>query len=261
VAGLLVLLASVPALADDHAYRAGDGARRVGDIPWPAGYRRVAVEEGSFAAFMRRAPLLPAGSVPRRHDGGPAEAPWAAAAVLDMPLHDRNQQCADTALRYWFEYLRESGRGETMMARLTSGDPVRFADWSRRAGESDAARYGRFLSHCFNYVGSYSLSRDLPEVAEADVLPGDLVVQPNPRGGVGHLSIVVDVAASASGARAYLIGYGYLPAQSPILPVPETGRGIAASPWFTMAGFQAQHAALGPRYGFRRFTVAPGAGR
>ncbi|MFN7974682.1 MAG: DUF4846 domain-containing protein [Acidobacteriota bacterium] len=178
------------------------------------------------------------------------------AAVLDMPLLDATQQCADSALRYWFEYLHEAGKDDEIQAKLTSGEKVTLARWKadRKRGESDQEVFIRFLKHCMNYVGSYSLSRDLPSVDESDLGPGCLIVQPNPKGGIGHLSMIFDMARNARGERVFLVGYGFLPAQSVFLAKPDAGNGPAATAWFSLEGFQAQHAYLGKTFVYRRFA-------
>lgn len=115
--------------------------------------------------------------------------------------------------------------------------------------------FAGFMKYCMNYVGSYSLSRDLPPVVEADLTPGCLIVQPNPKGGIGHLSMLFDVGADAKGHRAFLVGYGFLPAQSVHLARPDAPNAAAGSAtWFTLQGFQEQHAYLGKTFVYRRFA-------
>lgn len=251
---LVLALGALPAVAFDYPFHAGAATRRVVDLPAPAGFERSPVAAGSFADYVRRAPLMPPGSPVLRHDGAEVHGATEITAVLDMPLLNQNQQCADSALRYWFEYLREAGRTGEIACRLTSGDGARLADWRRRPGEGDDAHYRRFLAHCMEYVGSYSMNRDLRKIDAAELAPGDLIVQPNPKAGIGHLSLVVDVARDARGRTALLVAYGFLPAQSVHLPKPGPGNGAdASSPWFTLEGFQRQHEPLGAAYTYRRF--------
>lgn len=260
-----LLLLALPAVATPQPHAAGTfsypfhegpASRRVADIAAPAGYERVAVASGSFAEYVRDAPLMPSGSDVLRYDGVAVHDAEDVTAVLDMPLLNQNQQCADSALRYWFEYQREAGREETITARLTSGEWVSLADWrrKRRSGESDDKVYRRFLAHCMEFVGSFSMNRDLGKIEASELQPGDLIVQPNPKGGIGHLSLVVDVARDAKGRVALLVAYGFLPAQSVHLPRPEVRHAAApGSPWFTLEGFQSQHEGLGATFTYRRF--------
>lgn len=246
--------------AFDYPFHEGPMERRVEDVPAPAGYERVAVGEGSFARYVRGAPLMPSGTPVRRHDGRVVAGAGEVVAVLDMPLLNDMQQCADSALRYWFEYQHEGGNADALAARLTSGEIVRFGEWrSHHARASDGPRktFLRFLSYCMAYVGSWSLDRDLPAITAPELLPGDVIVQPSARaGGIGHLSIVFDVAAGPGGRRAYLVGYGFLPAQSVFIALPEPGNAVApGSPWFTRAGFESQHSYLGARFTYRRFAA------
>lgn len=251
-----MLVAALPLVAFRYPFHAGDGTRRVQDLAVPPGFERQAVPPGSFPDYLRQAPLLPAGSPVLRFDGQKVMEGSDVAAVLDMPLLDATQQCADSALRYWFEYLHEAGKDDEIQAKLTSGEKVTLARWKadRKRGESDQEVFIRFLKHCMNYVGSYSLSRDLPSVDESDLGPGCLIVQPNPKGGIGHLSMIFDMARNARGERVFLVGYGFLPAQSVFLAKPDAGNGPAATAWFSLEGFQAQHAYLGKTFVYRRFA-------
>lgn len=250
---LALLLGPALTFAFDYPFRTTNLTRRVEDIALPPGFQRVPVASGSFGDYMRHAPVLPAGTPVRLHDESIVLEASSVVAVLDMPLLNVDQQCADSALRYWFEFLREVGRDQDIRAKLASGKAVSLQEWnrSRRRGQTDDETYRSFLAHCMAYLNSASLNRDLAAVESGDLQPGDLVVQPNPRGGVGHLSIVFDVAESARGERLYLVGYGFMPAQDVHIPRPAEGRG--RGDWFTLEGFQAQHLNLGATYTFRRF--------
>ena len=55
-------------------------------IPTPSGYQRVPVSDGSFGAWLRRFPLLPAGTKVRLFDGRDKRFQDGVQAVLDLEV-------------------------------------------------------------------------------------------------------------------------------------------------------------------------------
>ena len=95
------------------------------------------------------------------------------------------------------------------------------------------------------YANSSSLARDLKTVDESELLPGDLYIQPDQsgRGGIGHVSVILDMCENTLGARLYLFGYGFIPAQDFHLPLPSSEQGIGK--WYTLNGYMSHVAAFG----------------
>lgn len=236
----LTLLVALPARAD-YPWRAG--AAQHGTVesrfPPPPGFRRVPAAPGSFAAWLRGLPLLPAGTPLLTHDGRRSGLPALAVADLDVGRRDL-QQCADSVIRLRAEWLWAAGRGREAVFHATSGDPLPFARWARgerprvvrdriawaggAPAASDHAAYRAWLDAVFTWAGTISLRLDSRPAAGAP-LPGDFLVQP---GSPGHAVIVLDVAEGAGGARRLLLGEGYTPAQGfHVLPAAD------GSAWFT----------------------------
>jgi hypothetical protein len=72
-----------------------------------------------------------------------------------------------------------------------------------------------------------------PVIAD-EVIPGDLFVQ-NERGGIGHVSVVLDVCKSKEGKKLFLIGYSFMPAQEFHIERARGKYGIGG--WFTLEGY------------------------
>ena len=209
----------------------------------PQGFARVALSPASFGAWLRALPLAPAGSAVRSFRGAvvlPADHD-SLAAVVDLDVGDQDlQQCADSVIRLHAEWLFARGRRDASY-RAASGAPMPFARWAHgermvaskltftwspaaRADGSHAS-YRRWLDGVFTYANTGSLARDADKVPEADLSPGDFVVQ---AGAPGHAVLVLDVARAAGGRRALLLGQGFMPAQSFHVLRPAAGAG----PWF-----------------------------
>lgn len=194
----------------------------------PPGCVRVALESGSFGAWLRRLPLRP--GRPRVHlwDGRLKANQEAHEAVVAIDVGRGNlQQCADAVIRLRAEWLWGRGCEESIAFHFTSGDLARWLAWkggerprvsgSRVAWAATArpdgsyASFRRYLDTVFAYAGSLSLARELARVPDPTrVEPGDVFVQ---GGSPGHAVLVADVAVDSSGARYFLLIQSYMPAQ------------------------------------------------
>jgi hypothetical protein len=216
-------------------------------IPPPSGYARVAVEEGSFGAWLRGLPLRPAGSPVLDFRGGEILAAdhAALAAVAELDVGSANlQQCADSIIRLHAEWLWSRGQKDRIAYRFTSGH---LASWTRYAagdrarvsgskvswvkgGPVDGSRatFRAYLDLVFTYAGTLSLDAEKQRPKREDVRPGDFFVL---GGSPGHAVLVLDVARNEKGERVALLGQGFIPAQDfHVLSPGEDG------PWFSLDG-------------------------
>jgi hypothetical protein len=213
----------------------------------PPGYTRVAVEPGSFGAWLRGLPLRPAGTPVRDFRGGQILAgdDPRLAAVAELDVGTANlQQCADSIIRLHAEWLWVQGQKNRIAYRFTSGD---LASWSRyaagerakisgskvkwvRSGAADSSRasFRAYLDLVFTYAGTLSLQAEKQRPSRESVRPGDFFVL---GGSPGHAVLVLDVAENAAGERVALLGQGFIPAQDfQILSSGQEG------PWFSLQG-------------------------
>lgn len=192
----------------------------------PPGARRVDAEAGSFAAFLRYLPLLPAGSPVLLYDGQKKSRQDVHAAVVDLDVGKRDlQQCADAAMRLRAEYLYWVGRFADIRFHPEPGRPKVLA----YSGGADRARFGRYLTQLFSDAGSASLQAELGR-RSGPVQPGDVLIQ---GGHPGHVVVVLDVAVASGGQRYLLLGQSYMPAQQ--FHVLRNLQDAALSPWFNEA--------------------------
>lgn len=188
----------------------------------PTGATRVAVADGSFAAWLRRLPMLPPEQLVHLYDGSLKPRQDVHHAVVDLDVARRDlQQCADAVMRLWAEYLFATGQTDRIKFHPEPGKPKAISWWggNRRAG------WSIFLTKVFADAGTASLEAELP-VATGAVQPGDVLIQ---GGHPGHAVLVLDVAEKG-GERYLLIGQSYMPAQQ--FHVVKNLGDAATSPWF-----------------------------
>jgi hypothetical protein len=240
-------------------------------LPPPPGYTRVAVEEGSFGAWLRGLPLRPVGTPVRNFRGGESLSGDDAslAAVTELDVGSANlQQCADSIIRLHAEWLWSRGQKERIAYRFSSGH---LASWSRyatgerahvagskvtwvKSGPVDGSRatFREYLDLVFTYAGTLSLATEKQRPRREDVRPGDFFVL---GGSPGHAVLVLDVARDPEGKRVALLGQGFIPAQDfHVLSPGEDG------PWFSL---DAEEVATPfwkpfPWSSLRRFQTPPG---
>lgn len=191
----------------------------------PDGYERTKEAEGSLGRFLRNYPLLPDGSPVLLYDGR-EKGHDSAVCVFDMHLGERDlQQCADSVIRMYAEYMRASGQEEKIAFHFVDGF---LCDWKsyksgRRisvngervswkgggaADDSDEA-FERYLEIVFAYASTLSLEEESRQVELSDLKIGDIFIR---GGSPGHVVMVVDTCEK-DGKKAFLLAQGYMPAQ------------------------------------------------
>ena len=148
--------------------------------------------------------------------------------VVRMPLLFPSdlEQCADFAMRFWAEYHKAIGRLDSLYLFDYSGKQISFT----QSGKS----YTNFLKWAFSNTNSHSLTNGCRPIAANQIIPGDMFVQ-NERGGIGHVSVVLDACVSKQGNKLFLIGYSFMPAQEFHIERASDKYGIEG--WFTLEGY------------------------
>lgn len=197
--------------------------------PSPPGCRRVDLEPGSFGAWLRTLPLKDDTTI-LAYDGSVVRnAFYDTWAVVDLPLLFSSdlEQCADYGMRLWAEYHRETDALDELYLFDYGGKKTPF----RSSGRS----FRSFLKHAFAYSNSYSLKQGCATVPDDSIRPGDLIVQ-NERGGIGHVSVILDMCIDSVGTRLLLIGYSFMPAQE--FHVERAGARYGRHGWFTLSSYR-----------------------
>ena len=238
-------------------------SRRIADIPVPAGFQRPVVD--ATGMWLRDFPLEKPDAPVRDYTGQAIVPPAKPLAVTAAVVLSKAAQCADMAILLRAKQLMHGKREDSIQFKSVSGQWMKWNYW-KNGGRYRLSKNGRkletatgravskqypqqqafedYLKYVFLYAGSASLHRDLKKIDKKKVLPGDLYVQSPPGGGIGHVSIVFDIAKSKNGETRYLMGYGYIPAMSLFIVSPGTGEGTGG--WFSEAGFRQHIAHFGP---------------
>ncbi|MCM1186533.1 MAG: DUF4846 domain-containing protein [Lachnoclostridium sp.] len=192
----------------------------------PKGYVRIPAEEGSFAEFLREYSLKEDQSPILLYNG--QEKPGHShQAVFALPIEAEDlQQCADSVMRVYAEYLYWSGQPEKIAFHFTNGFLAKYsrwrdggrivvrgksASWKQSASYDDSYQcFQRYLRTVFVYAGTISMESESREISPSELQAGDVFLK---GGSPGHVVMVVDVCENEEGKKAFLLGQGHMPAQ------------------------------------------------
>jgi len=208
--------------------------RRVCEIPPPANCERISVEKGSFSEWIRNLPLKETTEI-LDYRGKRINPFYKVYAVIDKPLLFKEdlEQCADFAMRFWHDYLRETNQIEKLWLPNYWGRKVYWLNWQRTHPNDSTIS---FLKSFMASSNSFSLKQGLKkiDIENEKLLPGDLIVQ-NETGDIGHVSIIFDICENADGERFYLVGFGFMPAQE--CHIIKADEDFGKEGWFTLDGY------------------------
>lgn len=197
-------------------------------IPVPKGFQRESYPLDSYSHWIQNLPLKPKPTI-LDYKGQVVESGlYRVFKVVQMPLLFRSdlEQCADFAMRLWAEYHKSSDTLDKLFLFDYSGHKILFA----KSGKS----YTSFLKQAFANTNSHSLKKGCKPVTASEIIPGDMFVQ-NERGGIGHVSVVLDACKSKQGKRLFLIGYSFMPAQE--FHIEKASDSYGTEGWFTFEGY------------------------
>lgn len=225
-------------------------ASSVRDLPLPPGYTRLSFQEGSYSRWLQNLPLKKDKTIKLYNKKNVTPGYYNVFAVIDLPmLFDRDlEQCADYIMRLWAEYHIKTKQEASLYLFNYSGEKQFFS----KSGKN----YRQFLLWAMAYSNSYSLKTGCaPVPGEKNLIPGDMFTQ-NRDGGIGHVSVILDICENTKGRRLYLVGYSFMPAQE--LHIEKATRRYGTGGWFTYEGYKRYLAEVLP-FGtpvLRRFEAA-----
>jgi hypothetical protein len=194
----------------------------------PEGFDRIPADSSSFEHFLRNLPLLPQGSKVHYFDGTQKEDKDVYAAVIDLPIGNKNlHQCADAVMRLRADFLRSQHRSEEIHFHFTNGFDADYqhwmdgyrvqikgnhCEWKSGASKGDNTdSYWNYLETVFTYAGTLSLSKELAPQDWSKMKIGDVLIQ---GGSPGHVVIIVDMAENRkTKEKVFMLAQSYMPAQ------------------------------------------------
>ena len=215
-------------------------------IPVPRGYSRIEYPSGSYSRWMQNLQIKNEPVILDHRGRTVVNCLYDVWEVVRMPLlfQSNLEQCADFAMRFWAEYHKASGNLNKLYLFDYNGRKKSFAQSGHSLKE--------FLRRAFANTNSHSLKQGCRTIAADEIMPGDMFVQ-NEHGGIGHVSVVVDVCESSRGEKLFLVGYSFMPAQE--FHIERAGSKYGRGGWFTLEGYT-QYLSDYLSYGkpvFRRF--------
>ena len=206
---------------------APEGNTLVTRINPPVGYKRIHTEEGSFQNYIGGLTLKKDGSKVLLYDGKEKDNQSAQVAIFDFDIGTSDlQQCADSIMRVYGEYLWSIGAYDKIEFHLTNGFLMEYSKW--REGNrihidgnnvswtlTDAYNdsyecFRKYMTMVFVYAGTLSLSEEGKAVALEKMEIGDMFIY---GGSPGHCVLIVDMAQNEDGDKCFLLAQGYMPAQ------------------------------------------------
>lgn len=196
-------------------------------IAVPNGYTRTDAAPESFDAFVRNYPMKDHGSPVLLHDGREKGNQRAHAAVFALPIENYDlQQCADSVMRIYAEYFRQTGQPEKIAFHFVSGFYADYSTWrdgsriqvnGNQVSWVPASSYNdsyetfqSYLRMVFSYASTLSMEKESSQVSLSNAQTGDVFLQ---GGSPGHVVMIVDVCENKAGQKAFLLAQGYMPAQ------------------------------------------------
>ena len=196
-------------------------------IPVPSGFQRTDAGEGSFQDYIRSYPFKPDGSPVMLYDGSEKGNQTAHAAVFALPVFDSDlQQCADSLMRMYGEYLWAHGAGDEIAFHLTNGFLMDYPSWRegnrlsvdgnqvswvKKASYDDSYEtFLLYMKYVMMYAGTLSLDNECTAIDISRIKAGDMFIK---GGSPGHCVMVADVAVNGDGDICFLLAQGYMPAQ------------------------------------------------
>lgn len=206
-------------------------AKNVSDLLPPEGFKRTSNTTDSYGDYLRSLPIKSDNKIALWTGEHLPKDTYNSLAVLDVSLlfKENLEQCADFSMRLWSDYLKHSKQLNELALYDFYGNKKPFLESGRS--------YLSYLRWHMAYSNSYSIKLGAKPVRLlSELQAGDMFVQNQGDGGIGHVSVVIDHAENEFGHKLYLVGYSFMPAQQFHIEKASEQHGIDG--WFTADGYE-----------------------
>lgn len=213
----------------------------------PENYEWIEEKPNSFGEFLVNFPLKKYGAQIHRFDGNPIATQSLHEAIYDIDTGEKDlQQCADSVIRLYAEYLWKQDRKDEIAFHFTNGDLVKWTDYRdgyrafvmgnsvdyRKTASYDDSyqNFRNYLDLIYNYAGTISLTAETKAVnSTRNLKTGDILITP---GSPGHVVFIAGSCENKNGEKLFLLSEGFTPAQSIHLLKNPFEENI--SPWYQL---------------------------
>ena len=204
---------------------------RIDDIAPPQGFERISGKDSLYTAFIRSLPLARSDSALMHFNRTPNDSlQLYTYRVLDFPLLDNYEQCADVCMRLRAEYLYSNRRFFDICFTDTRQKALHYYFGYCRPA------FNKFLTTVYSWANTESMKLSMHVRKLADIQPGDVFVYDKysrPSSRYGHAVFVADVAVNpTTGQKAFLLIQGSTPASD--IHVIRNLVNPDISPWFLL---------------------------
>ena len=213
----------------------------------PENYKWIKEKPNSFGEFLGNFPLKKYDAQILRFDGNPIATQSLHEAIYDIDTGEKDlQQCADSVIRLYAEYLWKQDRKDEIAFHFTNGDLVKWTDYrdgyrafvmgnsvdyrKTASYEDSYQNFRNYLDLIYNYAGTISLTAETKAVnSTKNLKTGDILITP---GSPGHVVFIAGTCENKNGEKLFLLSEGFTPAQSIHLLKNPFEENI--SPWYRL---------------------------
>ena len=213
----------------------------------PAGYKRVAIEKGSFGYFLRNQKLKPYGEKALYYNGQAKRSEGIYDSVIDVEIGDRDlHQCADAIMLIRAEYFYQKKEYDKINFNFVSGFNAQYSKWMqgyrinpngkgsyyKKASPSNTYKdFRSFMNIVFGYAGTLSMEKEMKPQSLENMKIGDVFIM---GGSPGHAVIIVDMAENDKGEKIFMLAQSYMPAQQTQILINPADRNMGV--WYSLKG-------------------------
>ena len=194
-------------------------------IETPDGFVRV-MDEHDFSNFLRNLTFKPHGTKVKNFDGSIKESSNLYAAVLNLPITNKNKQVYSNAVfRLRNEYFFQSKKFNRIRFDREEKDIKNFNSYSN---SKEYSVFLSYLDYAYDHLKPSSLSNYTSPIGLKDIQIGDVFFQNS--GAKSHAVMVLDMAENMKGERIVLLAQSFYPSQE--IHILNNTENPELSPWF-----------------------------
>ena len=220
---IISIFVSLVFLTDSRAQKT------IGEISLPdTNFKRIKVNDSSFAAWLRNQKIKPKGSAVLDYKGREYKSgsDTTIAFVLDIDIRNRRtEQCMDILIRLYSEYSWQTGNKDHLVFPLPGGHLLYWQEWQtgwrpkfkgihvsmQKSAKPDSSfsNFESYLRTIYAESHTQQFYHGYLPIKRSELQIGDFIVK---KGSKAHAAMIADLAEDEQGNLQMLIGHGDTPA-------------------------------------------------